>query len=48
MTVTPQSAKSRTLRVARLAPLERAMAAIMASNWLMGLPDCLRAAAIYA
>ena len=37
-TSVPQSSKSLMLRVARLAPLDRAMATIMASNWLIGLP----------
>ena len=48
MTSTPQSSKSITLRVARVAPLERAMATTMASNWLIGLPVSRREAAISA
>ena len=48
MTSTPQSSKSFTLRVARLAPRERAIATIMASNWLIGLPAVRREAAISA
>jgi len=42
----PQSSQSVALRVARLAPLERAMGAIMASNWLIGLSALSRDAAI--
>jgi len=34
----PQSLKSRTLRVASLAPRERVIAAIWAWIWLMGCP----------
>jgi hypothetical protein len=44
----PQSVKSLTLRVASLAPRDRAIAAIMASNRLIGLPAALREAAISA
>ncbi|KAG1345564.1 hypothetical protein G6F61_014796 [Rhizopus arrhizus] len=44
----PQSAKSLTLRVARLAPRDRAIPAIIASNWLTGLPIARRSAAISA
>lgn len=44
----PQPVKSRVLRVASDAPRERAMAAIMASNWLMGRPLVLRLAAMSA
>jgi pimeloyl-ACP methyl ester carboxylesterase len=40
--------KSLTLRVARSAPLERAVATIMASIWLMGLPADRREALISA
>jgi hypothetical protein len=48
MTSTAQLSKSFVLRVARLAPRERAIAAIIASNWLIGLPAVRRAAAISA
>jgi hypothetical protein len=41
----PLPAKSFVLRVASLAPRELATAAIIASNWLIGLPASLRAAA---
>lgn len=48
ITSIPQSAKSRTLRVASRAPRERVMAAIIASKGLMGLPKPFLAAAISA
>ena len=48
MTSMPHSTKSSTLRVARIAPLERAIPAIMASSWLIGLPAAFRAAPISA
>jgi len=44
----PQSSQSVALRVARLAPLERAMVAIMASSWLIDLSALRRNAAISA
>jgi hypothetical protein len=44
----PVSAKSATLRVAIEAPRETAMAAICASNWLIGRPMARRWAAIAA
>lgn len=48
MTDIPQSVKSLTLRVASAAPLDCAVAAIIASNWLIDLPALLRATAIVA
>lgn len=48
MTAISHPEKSFTLRVASAAPLERAQAAIMASNWLIGLPRFLRVTAILA
>lgn len=44
----PHSIKSFTFRVASVAPQERTMAAIIASNWLIGLPALLREAEISA
>jgi hypothetical protein len=44
----PQSSKSRVLRVARVAPSERTMPAIIRSDWLDGRPTARRRAAISA
>ena len=41
----PRFAKSRTFRVARAAPFERAIAAIWQSNWLIGRPPARRSEA---
>jgi len=48
MTSMPQPSKSFALRVARLAPCERVIAAMVASNWLMGRPVDRRDAPICA
>src|SRR5437762_2641563 len=45
---TPLRSKSLTLRVAIAAPVEKAMAAICASNCEMGRPERWRIAAIFA
>ena len=48
ITSIPQSIKSLLFRVASAAPRDWVMAAIMASNWLIGRPMSLREAAITA